>query len=66
MHEIKSSFILPSAAITVPRVKIKHYIKESDHRPEQGDLVYGRVEYVGQPHSSKTKRADVIVYMMVQ
>jgi len=48
MNEIKASFILPSAAFTVPRTKIKRYSKNLDHRPRQGDLVYGRVEYVGQ------------------
>ncbi|MDX8390807.1 MAG: hypothetical protein R8M38_10000 [Mariprofundaceae bacterium] len=48
MNDIRSTFILPSAAITVPRSRIKHYSKNLDHLPKSGDLIYGVIEYVGQ------------------
>ncbi len=50
MNKIPKGFILPSAAITVNRSKIKGYV-QSDKQPEIGDLVYGEIDRIGQ-HSS--------------
>lgn len=54
MSRIKPGFILPSAAYTVPRNQIRRY-GPFDRAPRVGDLVYGRVKYLGQ-HTSLENR----------
>jgi len=49
-----AGYILPSAAITVPRRRIRSYAAIS-RRPEVGDLVYGQMKSIGQ-HSSLENR----------
>ena len=50
MNKIDKGFILPSAALTIKRAHVKHYLS-SDKSPEVGDVVYGRISLIGQ-HSS--------------
>jgi hypothetical protein len=47
MHKIPDWYILPSAAYTISRKQIKHY-SFSDKRPENGDVVYGKIARLGQ------------------
>lgn len=50
MKKLDKGYRLPSAAYTVPRKVIKGYVP-IEKQPEIGDLLYGRVEVLGQ-HSS--------------
>lgn len=54
MKTIRGGFILPSAALTVPRNRVRQY-GQVDQAPQAGDLVYGRISYIGQ-HSSLENR----------
>jgi len=47
VKRIRPGFILPSAALTIDRKKIR-FLDDVDKQPEAGDLVYGTVDYVGQ------------------
>jgi hypothetical protein len=50
MKRIDKGFILPSAAFTIKRSKMK-YCESFDKVPEVGDLIYGRICRIGQ-HST--------------
>jgi hypothetical protein len=58
MKKIRPGFILPSAAFTVNPRQIKHYQK-LDKSPEAGDLVYGRVSYIGEHSSLENKEGRI-------
>lgn len=58
MKNIKSGFILPSAAYTIPKKLIKyrdHFLK----KPEPGDLVYGSVIYLGHHKTLENKEGRI-------
>lgn len=54
MGKIRPGFILPSAAITLNTRQVRLY-QHMDKKPEVGDVVYGRVTYIGQ-HGSLENR----------
>lgn len=56
--KIKQKCILPSATLTVGRSKIKNY-SQLDKRPEEGDLVYGEVSYMGAHKSLESTAARI-------
>jgi hypothetical protein len=58
MRRIKEGHLLPSAAFTVPRGKLRWY-GQVDKVPEAGDLVYGRVTYLGQHVSLENKQGRI-------
>lgn len=58
MKKIKSDFILPSGAFTVPRSAIVN-CDFTDKKPEVGDLVYGTISYIGQHSSLENKRGRI-------
>lgn len=60
MKKIKNGYILPSAAYTITRAKIRHCV-ESNKAPEAGDLVYGRIAYIGQHSSLENKEGRIHV-----
>lgn len=45
--KIKQNCILPSATIVISRAKVKNYLM-TDKAPEEGDMIYGEVSYLGQ------------------
>lgn len=60
MHAIRPSFILPSAAFTITPRMIRGYEK-TDKIPEVGDVVFGRVVYVGEHSSLENQRGRIHV-----
>lgn len=58
MTKIRPGFILPSAAFTINVRQIKHYQK-LDKPPKIGDVVYGRVVYMGQHSSLENKEGRI-------
>ena len=58
MKKIRDGFILPSAAFTIARTKIRRY-ERLDKAPEVGDLVYGRVGYIGQHSGLENKEGRI-------
>jgi hypothetical protein len=58
VKKIKSDFILPSGAFTVPRSAISN-CDFADKKPEVGDLVYGTISYIGQHSSLENKRGRI-------
>ncbi len=58
MNKIRPGFILPSAAYTIAPRQIKQYVKR-DKRPEVGDVVFGRVSYVGEHSSLENKQGRI-------
>lgn len=60
MQKIRRGFILPSAAFTVSSRQVQHYQK-LDKAPSPGDIVYGRVVYVGQHGSLENKEGRIHV-----
>ena len=54
MQKIRPGFILPSAVFTISPRQVKNYQK-LDKSPEVGDVVYGRVTYVGEHSSLENK-----------
>ena len=58
MKKIKGGFILPSAAYTVPRNRIRQY-GMVNKKPEVGDLIYGRIDYIGQHSSLENKEGRI-------
>jgi hypothetical protein len=60
MKSIRPGYILPSAAVTISPRLIRGY-ETRDKRPEVGDLVYGRVVYLGQHGSLENKSGRIHV-----
>jgi hypothetical protein len=58
MHKIPNWYILPSAAYTLNRKQIKHYIF-SDKQPEIGDVVYGKITRIGQHAELENKSGRI-------
>ncbi len=58
MKRIKEGHLLPSAALAVPRGKLRWY-GQVDKVPEAGDLVYGSVTYLGQHISLENKQGRI-------
>lgn len=58
MPRIRPGFIFPSAAYTVSQRRVRRY-EDLDHRPAVGDLVYGKVSYIGH-HGSLENRSGRI------
>ena len=58
MHKIKHNCIIPSAVITIPKSKIKYYQK-IDKVPQNGDLIYGEVQKLGQHKSLESTSARI-------
>ena len=58
MTKIRPGFLLPSAAITVNPKLIKQY-KQLAKPPEVGDLIYGRVRYLGQHGSLENREGRI-------
>jgi hypothetical protein len=58
MAKIRPGFILPSAAYTVSPKLIRNF-EDLDHKPQVGDLVYGRVAYLGQHSTLENKEGRI-------
>lgn len=58
MKRIRPGFILPSAAYTISPKQIKQF-GPSEPSPQVGDVVYGRVTYVGQHGSLENKQGRI-------
>jgi hypothetical protein len=58
MKKIKTDFILPSGAFTVPRGRILN-CDFTNKKPAVGDLVYGTISYIGQHSSLENKRGRI-------
>jgi hypothetical protein len=58
MGKIRPGFILPSAAFTINPKLIKTYEK-LDRTPQVGDLVYGRVAFMGEHGSLENKQGRI-------
>lgn len=58
MNKIRPGFILPSAAYTISPRLIKNY-QNLDCAPRVGDLVYGRVSYLGEHSSLENKEGRI-------
>ena len=56
MNRIKQNCVIPCAALTVPRSKIRYY-QPLDKAPEMGDLIYGEVFSIGQHKTLESKSA---------
>ncbi|MBI4706272.1 MAG: hypothetical protein HY744_34680 [Deltaproteobacteria bacterium] len=59
MGSVQWGYLLPSAAIGLPRGKIRHWESHEDRPPRVGDVVYGRIARIGQ-HSSLENAAGRI------
>lgn len=57
-HKIRRGFILPSAAYSVPKIKIRSYERQ-DKAPEVGDMVLGAIDYLGQHRSLENKEGRI-------
>jgi len=58
MNKIKEGFVLPSAAFTIQRKKIRGYVADGK-APRAGDLVYGVVAYVSEHSSLENKQGRI-------
>lgn len=58
LRKVRPGFILPSAAFTVPRKAIR-WCGRVEKQPAVGDLVMGRVEYIGQHSSLENKEGRI-------
>ncbi len=58
MGKIRPGFILPSAAYTINPKQIKRFQK-LDRVPQVGDLVYGRVAFLGEHSSLENKQGRI-------
>lgn len=58
MNKIRPGFILPSAAYTISSRMIQSY-ERLDRAPRVGDLVYGRVSYLGEHSSLENKEGRI-------
>ena len=59
MKKIRPGYILPSAAITVPPRLVRQYEPSLDRAPRVGDLVYGRIQYIGEHSSLENKHGRI-------
>jgi hypothetical protein len=59
-RRIKSAFLLPSAALCISRKQVRFY-ERTDKPPRAGDLVYGKVKYVGYHSTLENKQARIHV-----
>ena len=60
MKKISPGFLLPSAAVCVPRKAVRYY-ERVDKAPEVGDLVYGRIAYLGFHSTLENKQGRIHV-----
>ena len=58
MKKIRPGYILPSAAYTISPRQVKGFDK-LDRTPEVGDLIYGRVSYIGHHGSLENKEGRI-------
>ncbi len=58
MPSIRPGFILPSAAYTINKAQIRNY-ETLDRAPQAGDVVYGRVSYIGNHSSLENKEGRI-------
>ena len=59
MKKIRPGYILPSGAITIPPKLVRHYEPSLDRAPRVGDLVYGRIQYIGEHSSLENKHGRI-------
>jgi hypothetical protein len=60
MKRIRAALLLPSAALCISRKQLRHY-EALDRRPEPGDLIYGRVKYLGLHSTLENKQGRIHV-----
>ena len=60
MKKISPGFLLPSAAYTVKKSAIKLYAFQ-DRTPQVGDLIYGRINRIGQHSGLENKNGRIHV-----
>ena len=58
MNKIRPGFILPSSAYTIKPQLVRNY-ERLDRAPAVGDVVYGRVSYIGQHSSLENKQGRI-------
>ena len=58
MSQIRPGFILPSAALCINPKLVRTY-QPLDRQPQVGDLVYGRVRYLGEHSSLENKEGRI-------
>ncbi len=58
MKRIPAGFIVPSACLTVPPKLLRGY-ELLEKRPEVGDVMYGRITYLGQHSSLENKQGRI-------
>lgn len=58
MNKIRPGFILPSAAFTIKPQQVRFH-QRIERSPEVGDVVYGRVRYIGQHGSLENKQGRI-------
>lgn len=59
MKSIRPGTIVPSAALTVPSKSVRFYDPDLQQAPRVGDMVYGRVNYIGQHGSLENKHGRI-------
>ena len=57
MEKIKSNYIIPSSAFSVPKSLIKQYDTSIKKSPEVGDLIYGEISELGHHRSLESRSA---------
>ena len=58
MNKIRPGFIVPSGAFTIKPQQVKFY-ERLDRTPQVGDVVFGRVAYIGQHGSLENKEGRI-------
>ena len=58
MNKIRPGFILPSGAFTIKPQQVKYY-ERLDRIPQVGDVLFGRVSYIGQHGSLENKEGRI-------
>ena len=56
MEKIPRGFVLPSAAFTLQPKQVRYYAHLPEHHPQMGDVVYGRIVYLGQHDTLENKQ----------
>ena len=59
INKISNDFILPSAAFTIGRSKIKYWKPVDSRKPKMGDLVFGVITYLGQHRNLENKSGRI-------
>lgn len=59
LNKINNDFLLPSAAFTIGRSKIKFYKPLGNRKPKMGDLIFGIVTQLGQHNSLENKSGRI-------